>query len=274
MKCEQGHYLTNYESYDPLSDVFMNKIKSVLTSNDLVVSVVIPTINRENELEEVLNSLLEQKLNPNEILVIDDSINENTKNLVEKLMPLFLKKNVMLRLIRNYRKKSLTAARNVGVKHSIGDIVLFLDDDVVLDTDYLYAIMNIYRLFPNAKAVQGYWGDQIKDGAVFRMKNILCNFLFLMSYKKDQCNVMSSFNAIYPSPLTKVINCQWLSGCNQSYKRVLFEKFDYDEHLFGYSLGEDLDFSYRIYKNLFNASKFYNVPIIMCIIFLFFNNYK
>jgi GT2 family glycosyltransferase len=48
--------------------------------------------------------------------------------------------------------------------------------------------------------------------------------------------------------VTRVIGCQWLSGCNQSYRRVVFRDFVFDENVKRYSFGEDVDFSYRIYK--------------------------
>ncbi|MCJ7489609.1 MAG: hypothetical protein MUO87_05650, partial [Thermoplasmata archaeon] len=57
-----------------------------------------------------------------------------------------------------------------------------------------------------------------------------------------------SFYQTYPHEVTRVIQCQWLSGCNMSYRREVFAEQRFDEKLRRYSPGEDLDFSYRLWK--------------------------
>lgn len=52
---------------------------------------------------------------------------------------------------------------------------------------------------------------------------------------------------------SRKINCQWLSGTNQSYRRIVFKDFKFDEKLKFYSFTEDMDFSYRLYKSYPNS---------------------
>jgi len=57
---------------------------------------------------------------------------------------------------------------------------------------------------------------------------------------------LPSLGVTYPED-SKIINCQWVSGASV-FKRELFKEFSCDENLKKYSDGEDLDFSYRIFK--------------------------
>jgi glycosyltransferase involved in cell wall biosynthesis len=105
--------------------------------NYMQVSVIIPTYNRQKDLKTCLNSILIQTKLPKEVIIVDDSDNDKIENLITEENGIFENKNIDLRYIRNKRGKSLTIARNVGIDNSTGDVVLFLDDDVILDKDYI-----------------------------------------------------------------------------------------------------------------------------------------
>ena len=71
---------------------------------------------------------------------------------------------------------------------------------------------------------------------------------YLVFNEKNRCRVLPSFNNTRAFFVDKIIECEWLSGANQSYKKEIFEEFKYDDNLKRYSFGEDLDISYRIFK--------------------------
>ena len=86
-----------------------------------LVSVIIPTHNREQFLEEAINSVSEQTFNDLEILVIDDgSIVNYAKTICSKY------KNCTY-----YYKENggLSSARNFGISKAKGAYIAFLDDD-------------------------------------------------------------------------------------------------------------------------------------------------
>lgn len=56
----------------------------------------------------------------------------------------------------------------------------------------------------------------------------------------------SSFVTLKNYNNTRKVSALW--GCAVGYRKEVFEKFDFDENLNGYALGEDIEFSYRISK--------------------------
>ena len=213
------------------------------------VSIIIPTYNRVNDLEETLDSIIIQTTLSKEILIVDDSDNKEIENLVKHRKNEFKEKDIPLKYIRNKKEKSLTIARNIGIENAIGDIILFLDDDVILDKDYIKEILRIYEEYPNALGVQGY----ITNIDLSKFWNRINKILFRGHHEKDKCRVLPSTYTTYPYLLDKVITCQWLSGSNQSYRRNILRHFKYDENLKRYSYKEDVDLSYQMFKQCRNS---------------------
>jgi len=209
------------------------------------MSIIIPTYNRMNELAELFHSIINQSIEPIEVIIVDDSDNNGIEYLVQEMTGVFRSKDIDLKYVRNNKGKSLTIARNIGVQHAAGDIILFLDDDVVLEHNYLESLLLVYRNNYNVLGVQGF----IMNNQATSFLRLQFNKLFLIGrYVKNECKILTSTNVTYPSVLDNLIQCQWLSGANQSFKRSIFNEFQYDEKLKRYSLKEDVDFSYRIYK--------------------------
>lgn len=213
----------------------------------MIVSVIIPTYNRTRELEDTLESIIAQTKLPKEVLIVDDSGNDEIQNLIEQKKNEFKSKGAILKYIRNEKERSLTIARNIGVEHSAGDIILFLDDDVILESEYIEEILKVYKENLNALGVQGYITNMFSKNIITKIRNTIEKFFFLWYPENNKCRVQPAAPT-YPSPLEKTIRCQWLVGANQSYRRDVFKEFRFDENLKRYSYKEDMDFSYRVYR--------------------------
>lgn len=88
-----------------------------------LVSIVIPTRNREHLLKRAVNSVLNQTFTNYEIIIIDDfSDNQVTDNKG-------LIKYEKIKIIRHSEQKGGSAARNTGIRNASGDFIAFLDDD-------------------------------------------------------------------------------------------------------------------------------------------------
>jgi glycosyltransferase involved in cell wall biosynthesis len=212
------------------------------------VSIVIPTRNRDEDLEESLASIRKQTILPIEIIVVDDSDNLRTRNLVEQLGKDFFHQGILLKYLRgNEQNRSISAARNLGAKESTGEVTFFIDDDVILDNRYIEKILEVYNEYPDALGVQG---DMVLPPGARRnsvLGNALDKVLFQPHSEKDSCKVHAA-GMSFPSPLTRIIRSQWLTGTQSSYKREVLKDFKWDTNLKGYSLCEDMDISYRIQK--------------------------
>mgnify|MGYP000321373830 FL=1 len=86
-----------------------------------LVSVVIPTYNREQYLQKALGSVLAQTYQCFEIIVIDDGSTDDTATLIRSF-----KKDITYIYQEN---QGISKARNVGIRNSRGDFIAFLDSD-------------------------------------------------------------------------------------------------------------------------------------------------
>lgn len=209
-------------------------------------TIIIPTFNRDKDLSICLESILKQNYKPLEVIVVDDSTNDLTKELVKKITGLFSSSRINIIYLKNSNPKSLARARNKGIDESNGEIIVFLDDDVVLDLNYLYILNQAYERDNKIYGVQGYITNFPKTNIIVEFFNKL---FLLNSTENAKCRVLPSSRNTYPNNKTiQPFYCEWLSGCNHSYKKEILKEFRYDEKMIRYSYKEDVDMSYRIYK--------------------------
>lgn len=95
-----------------------------------LVSIIITTYRRENELGRALCSACIQKYKNIEIILVDDNAdskwNEKVNSIVDKVIHLY-KKDIIL--ISNNKNVGSAKSRNIGIKAASGYYVTFLDDD-------------------------------------------------------------------------------------------------------------------------------------------------
>lgn len=87
------------------------------------ISVVIPTYNRAHLIKESLQSVLDQTLQPYEIIVVDDFSTDNTEEVVNSL------NSPLIKYLKNERKKGANGARNTGILMAKGEYIAFHDSD-------------------------------------------------------------------------------------------------------------------------------------------------
>jgi glycosyltransferase involved in cell wall biosynthesis len=92
-----------------------------------MISVVIPTCNRPRLLEEALNSVLEQSLQPEEIILVNNG---------DEPLAYFPALS-HVRVIEAPRRAGGGQARNIGAATATSEYLAFLDDDDLWEADYL-----------------------------------------------------------------------------------------------------------------------------------------
>ena len=188
------------------------------------VSVVICTLNREESLLQVLRLLEDQTVRPLEILVVDQS----TRSL-PRVRDYLQEEGQEIRHL-TLSPPSTTAARNLAIRETQGEIVLFLDDDVLFQPDLLRHHLENYG-DPSIGAVNGrimYDGAEENDepwaARLTRSGAYLRNFT-----TSQRCEVPT------------------LYGCNMSIrKKVLQEVGDFDLNYWGNFLWEETDYALQI----------------------------
>ena len=206
------------------------------------VSVVIPTYFRRKDLSELFDSLLAQTYKPLEVVVVDDTPSDEIEQLCKEYEAKFNKQGTRLVYVRNPGERSAAVARNIGVERASGEVVLFLDSDVVFE-DYIEKIVGVFKEKPHALGVQGYIVNMAGRTGFLRD---LFNRVFHVYYKypRDSCRLFE-----YPSSLSRVVECEWLSSANSAYRREVFKYLKFDESLKGYSFMEDVLLSQHFSKS-------------------------
>ena len=105
------------------------------------VSVIIPTYNRKDMLRDTLNSLARQTY-PNEcfeVIIVDDGSTDGTQEIEGERFPFTL---------RYFRQSNqgATVARNFAARQSRADILAFLDDDILVEPDYLTFLIHEHAM--------------------------------------------------------------------------------------------------------------------------------
>lgn len=99
--------------------------------NKYLISVIIPCYNRENEVSDTINSLLNQNIKNYELVVVDDGSLDNT---IEKLKQFSKRKNVNIYSIKNSERG---AARNFGALKAKGKYLNFFDSDDIAKNNHI-----------------------------------------------------------------------------------------------------------------------------------------
>jgi glycosyltransferase involved in cell wall biosynthesis len=190
-------------------------------------SVIIPVYNRPDELDELLESIQQQTLQPFEILVIDDGSTRKSEGVIEKFSDL----NIHYHFKRNTGQGY---TRNFGYSKAEGDYFLVFDSDCILPPHYLETVnRELDRNYLDA-----YGGpDQAHPSFTIIQKaiNYSMTSIFTTGGIRGKKKHAGTFHP---------------RSFNMGISRKVFEETD------GYILtrmGEDIEFSIRIIRNGFTT---------------------
>jgi len=115
-----------------------------------LVSINILTYNGQDLIEDCLNSVLKQSHSNIEILIIDNASTDKTLEIIRKI-----RMNSDIRIAVNKKNLGFAAGHNLGIKESRGEYVLCLNQDVVLDKDFIKYGVEAMEKDNKIAAVQG-----------------------------------------------------------------------------------------------------------------------
>ena len=117
-----------------------------------IVSIIIPTFNRADLIEETINSIISQTYNNWECLIVDDQSTDNTKQVVTS----YLKDSRFKYYQRPATKpKGGNSCRNYGFELSKGNYIHWFDSDDLMTTNHLEVLVNALLQNKNLDFVVG-----------------------------------------------------------------------------------------------------------------------
>lgn len=166
-----------------------------------LVTIIIPTYNREKKLPNAIESALNQSYKNTQIIVVDDGSIDQTPDLVKKYPQ-----------IEYYYKKNggQASARNLGLKHAKGSIIASLDSDDIWYPDFLKNCVNKLET-DQLDFVFANWDQDTKEGETWDFLN---RDPFLEPYLYKEANNWINLNyeevrALYikscPSPSSSLV---------------------------------------------------------------------
>lgn len=209
-------------------------------SKKFTFSIIIPTIGRPASLKRCLQSIIIQTVLPQEVILVDVSDTDESKTIAQKLF-----QETAIHFIHITPKiKGSAYQRNLGAQQATGEILLFLDDDVELEKEYLEVLTGLYEKNRDCVGAGGYITNAHKN----TLPGLLFRKLFMLSHNGGKSRLQVSGYPGWDFQPQHEQEVDILSGCNLSVRRDVFGNYGFCEAFGGYSLMEDVELSYQIAK--------------------------
>jgi GT2 family glycosyltransferase len=218
---------------------------------------------RPQSVLQLLQSVQEQTLYPDEILIVDGSTNTETE--------LVLKDNSFPKL--HYftvppEHRGLTKQRNFGIElvGNAMEVVCFLDDDTILEQDYFEEILRTFETHAHISGVGGVAVNENSwtlaepnkkydprryyqwEGFVYKegQRNVVRHYLGLQSHLEPGRMPDYSHGKTCGFPLNgKTYEVDLLIGMSFAFRKKVVDAIRFSPYFEGYGLYEDTDFSIR-----------------------------
>jgi len=188
----------------------------MVSSEKVDVSVIVPSYNSRALITNCLRSILQQKTKCNYEVIVVDSSKDRTSNLIKRTFP-------SVKVIELKHRTYPGKARNIGIKNSKGQIIVFTDTDCVVTQDWLENIIQAHKKKEGPRVI----GGAVCNGTP---KNFVGSAEYLLEFNE--------FTPALPEGEARL-----LPTCNVSFRREIFEEHGYLDNIIK---GSDTLFSRRI----------------------------
>ena len=221
-----------------------------------LVSVIIPYFKKRNFIKETLKSVINQSYNYLEILIIYDDTNLNDLEFLQEISKI----DKRIKVINNNKRLGAGISRNIGIEHSNGKYIGFLDADDTWEPDKLknqisfmrknnYQISHTsYYIIDEKKKIIG----QRKARDLLSINEILKSCDIGLSTVIIEKKVIKDTNTKFPQLVTKEDFVFWLRLMKKNYKF-----YAYDSNLTNWTNSKN-SLSSSVIQKLFDGFKVYN----------------
>lgn len=202
--------------------------------------VAICTKNRPQEIVDCVTAI--QRIAPDVPVMLVDASDTNAtmqaceSPLRERFPGLKLHYHSAIRPgIAHQRNQAIDLGRELNI-----DVIHFIDDDTEVCDGYFQAIEGRFAAEPKLMGI---------GGVILNMEprtHVRLRRIFYLAGRPGQV-LPSGRNLVGQYPDANADDrVDWIVGCSMSYRMTAFDERRFDPRLEGYSLGEDLDFSFRL----------------------------
>ncbi|KQC34127.1 glycosyl transferase family 2 [Nonlabens sp. YIK11] len=230
------------------------------------LALIICTYQRPDAIIRLIASVKSQSRCPDQIIIVDGSQDQKTKARLGEIEIPYLKYFQV-----SEGDRGLTKQRNHGISKVSEeiDIVAFLDDDVVLESDYFERLLETYTIYPEAMGVGGYITNEVVWEKANHIEENDIRYFYFDGYRRKESSryklrrklglVQNEPPGFYPNfghgrsigflpPSGKIYQTETLMGGVSSFPLRVLKEHKFSEYFEGYGLYEDADFSLRLSK--------------------------
>jgi glycosyltransferase involved in cell wall biosynthesis len=198
--------------------------------NGVRVSVVVCTRDRADHLQRALASLADQDFDGYEVVLIDQSRNDETRDLAHR----FHDRLPGLRYV-HVREAGLSRAYNRGIREAQSDVLAFTDDDCLVPKSWIGSIWEAFRKAPHVDLIYG----QVKTPPEFEGTSTVALIPILLIPRRQELSRKHGFKTFG-------------MAANFAARRERIEEIGgFDEVLGGggpLQSAQDFDFAYRLFR--------------------------
>jgi glycosyltransferase involved in cell wall biosynthesis len=175
-----------------------------------LITVIVPTYNRKQLLNEALEAILKQTITNYEVIVVDDGSSDGTFELLQSIQD----KNDGKLTFLTQKNGGPASARNRAINKAKGNIIAFTDDDCVVATNWLEVIQSSFDADSDLIGLQGRTSTDKKAVTPFthQIDNEhgfdtipTCN----AAYKLDVLKLLGGFDESFPFPHNEDADLAW-----------------------------------------------------------------
>lgn len=212
-------------------------------------SVIIPTYNRERELNKLLETIFNQTLQPSEVIIMDDG--NLPFEFIQKQKEKFNEKGIEFIYYKkdhSKERRGLSESKNIGLKLAKNEIVFILDDDVELEKNFFEEIMKIWEENKDNEKLIGV-GGWVKNQRKKTIFENIFNKIFGLS-SKIAWDINNVGYQVWNPDIKTPTKCFYIEGCLSSFRKKEFEKLGYFLTFSGGRTAlEDIEFCLRAKKS-------------------------
>ena len=182
-------------------------------------TVIVPTLNRKEFLRRCLDSLMVQDFDDFEILVIDGGSRDGSLDLAKSYC-----ENGCSKLAFFSEPSGIIHSYNRGLKEARGEIAMFVDDDVIVDKDW---VSRVVQVFDTDEKFAGVGGRIFDMGVMNRRPKRFGDIYDSLFYEKARARAIGkicksgvttrNFHLKTENPIC----VDYILGCNMSFRRRL-----------------------------------------------------
>ncbi|MGD9210586.1 MAG: glycosyltransferase family A protein, partial [Desulfobacteraceae bacterium] len=196
-----------------------NNCKSGLsTEQQLFISIIIPFLNAERTLKTCLDSIAAVNYQDFEVILVDDGSQDHSAEIAMRYP---------FRYFHNKSNKGAGAARNFGASKAKGDILLFLDADIIVQPDIVSRVRSTFFKDPTVSAVVGMYSKGTTETGFFSVYKNLENHYEHYSFNKPFFSFVAFAGAVRKEVFED------LKGFNEKFRGATVEDVE-----FGYRLSQ------------------------------------